>query len=246
MIHTESWYQEAVRPIPLDEKAVKKVFDRAWEELLDSLDVREDSARVDLPPWEGIFLGKGVPFKNVRGEKVYIYVGWERGDYKDLEDGFLLNGWASRPDKRGWASVTLEYNPSWTIELVKQYLPEIRRDVWRTLLHEITHTVDLYRKPPGAFLEDKSEDERHTEHYNLDYEVRSNMREIVQEVSEVLSNLLDSPRGLGDKRGRELLKYLLKNSYRWREVGPYLTPENRKKIIQGVWDYVSKYLEGIE
>jgi hypothetical protein len=112
----------------------------------------------------------------------------------------------------------------------------MRKQIYRAILHEMTHVFDEFtagsikkQQLSSKNLETVAE---RAAYFNDPGEVRAFMQEIVDEVGERASTSWALyKKTFGPTEG---ILYLIKSSETWREISPYLSEKNQRKIILAV------------
>lgn len=133
-------------------------------------------------------------------------------------------------DKQGRTYVVINVNgsiPQERIRLPAQKRAGVAAQIYPVLLHELTHAADTHTKG----REGDKPPEADEEYYNTPAEVRAYMQEVVDEVQRSPNMRQRLAEAYGAGKG---LEYLLKLSSTWKEIEPFLTEKNRRKIIHAV------------
>ena len=247
MIHAEAWYREAVRPIPVDPKDVEEARDLLFEEIEATFEVHFSKINKFLPPgylWAPNW-GPKIMVNTVMGQRLSIPL----NIYLTPFTGFMtVEAFLTLTNPRVLAIVLpLAGMPG---PLAKDVLDHsevhLRGQVYSAVLHELTHARDrmvrpTYDAPYAGLPEDESLSEEEMEesrrayfetYFNDSSEVRAHMQQVAWETLENLRNVEKSPND--ETQPPVSWKEALSKSTTWESIQEYLTPENRKKVLQGV------------
>jgi hypothetical protein len=115
-----------------------------------------------------------------------------------------------------------------------------------TLVHELTHAHDYlkmrgYKSPARPDAKTPQEQRQaYIDYLNQPDEVRAFMQQMVREV---LHNAKTLAAYKSFDTQRDRLKVLLRASEIYQEIGKFLTPANRKKMLQAVYRAIAEYLK---
>ena len=221
--------RKAARVIRLDKSAVKRLLDDLFKA------VKRKVSRLPQDEPIGKLQLVKLPFilKDVAGDDVKINV-----ILRSVPSGspFMVTGAAAGTiSATGEPAIVVELNGKYNAGIFHSQADEKRGmlydGVWKSLLHELTHIADTYRKKKEKTTQRVlSEEEMDLdEYYNEPAEVRAFMQEIVDEV------ILNFPKMRKRFERKDSLRYALKMSDAWKRVGPYLNRRNRKKVLGAVW-----------
>lgn len=219
--------KQAARPIPLDKPTIRREVDQAVRATMDVLS--------SLPPNQPVGTQRvymnPLSLRDPRGKpmEVYLVIGSQPGRGKDLTLGA---GFSRLPIG---SAVVFQLNGGLTPVEFKVRERELKQDLWRQLIHELTHALDLTRGQESGGLDPKTVDEW-VRYFNLPREVRAYMQEIVDQVLQTV------PRGSSSQADQSLINRALMQSRTWQEIGNLFNPANRKKILQAVFAAVSEVL----
>lgn len=220
--------RKAARPTLLDDRVVNEIVERVWRQLgKEFRRSREYPPEMPIGTHEFLLFLPDLSLTTVRGKQIKfdlmigskpsknrdtIYYGYQ-GVYREnkMIIGFLLNGVYQR-------DVFLR--------------AEFKKEFRRMLIHELTHvsdysttSYDLGDNTIGATPQSLPA------YYNDPAEVRAYMQQIVDDVMERRGNPMFSK----IKRTRPLLLSMIRNSPIWKQISPYLTPQNRNLILKAVY-----------
>jgi hypothetical protein len=106
----------------------------------------------------------------------------------------------------------------------------IQYGLYSLLIHELTHAAEaMFKKKPG--YDPENLDRR--DYYNDPKEVRAFMQQVADEVLHYVG--LDTIRDYAGGNNRKLVDTGLKVSATWREIGPFLTPANKRRVLSAVY-----------
>lgn len=230
MIHTERWYREAVRPIRIDPEEIDRVTDQIFEEIGETMEVYFSHPGKPIPPDKYLWApnwGPRIKVKNVKGEEISIPI--------------TVLPTQAGPDAQVGGALTLQTPKVLMLKLpfgglpagfVKDFLrdhqAELRRDFRYVILHELTHAKDII---PQITYDSSEVQQDPVKYYNDPAEVRAYMHEMAEEVWQAYPQ--------GAPLNSETLWKLLETNRIWRQVEPYLEPESRRKMLQGVVQYLN-------
>jgi len=143
---------------------------------------------------------------------------------------FVTGGGAGRMSSTGEPAIVIELNGRYPAGAYAD-VGFMGRDLWKHLIHEVTHVADKYRPTPKETTRHvKTEDELdQREYYNDPGEVRAYMQEVVDQVLSVLPKMREA----FDEN--EAVEYALKASPTWREIRPHLNRRNSARILKAVY-----------
>lgn len=236
MIHHESWYQEAVRPIQVDPGVLNRVVKHLWGSFLSYLDEREKA-----DPRKGIPAGVHIEtafesVQNVRGERVQLAV---KLIGKNFKDPIQVTGSLYRLTGPGEIHIYLTISQA-TPGAVKEALThnlygDVETQFWGVVQHEIVHAMDVINSlsytPKGETQNKDLPANYWQKYYNDPAELRAYMSQIAQEV-------IMPDEGEPEGSFSNWLMAGIRESETWRKVSPYLTPASKKKLLQGVVQYL--------
>jgi len=227
----------SARPIRLDKSRVKRESDRIAQKMV--RDFRK------LPEGEGI--GRYVAnfhtdVVNVAGETVPVVVVVKSASGKmpkptwiSAEECVMGGGAGTVPGKKDRA-VLIQINGNYYPRLFDTDV--FRRELYKIMLHELTHVADKYRRSEKTRRRVPTLEELDLEkYYNEPAEVRAYMQEIVEEVRGYFPAIYEH-------RGRrDAMKYSLKLSETWERIEPHLTRRNKNKILSAVWSEIQDLMD---
>lgn len=138
--------------------------------------------------------------------------------------------------------IVLEINGEYTLyEAMSLNLNlDILSKIYTAVVHEFTHLVDagMYIKPSRydarASVKDTDSQISHFINYvNDELEIRAVMREIVEEIKDKRSIYKSD-------YNRNMESFLWLESDSFRQVAPFLTPKNKKRMTRSLIDYIVK------
>lgn len=129
-------------------------------------------------------------------------------------------------------------------------LAGFQREVYRVLLHEVTHLADkLSEGAKGTGRGTEMTEDVYRAYVNDPDEVRANMQVVADDVLEYVRDIARKTEGWGLDQGRNIERGL-ELSPTWERIRRFLTPASRKLILKGVaravddeWEEIrSRYL----
>lgn len=225
----ERQLKEATRPIRLDPEMVDLAVDAAMRAMTEEV----KSTRGWLP--NTAFGPSVLLLKDVRGEDTHVRIVWipvEEGPRWGFFRGAFYGSYEGNP------LIALKFNSLKTPEeLVEILLTPKKRatledSIRSYLYHELTHSVDVY---PEGFEYQEGED-THT-YANSPHEVRAFMQQVAQQALRRARELGEDSLGFFSTR-EKLMEDLLSYSESWNKVQKWWTPENRKLVLRGTWQFL--------
>ena len=105
----------------------------------------------------------------------------------------------------------------------------VEAELYRILMHELTHAADVLPARGSASLGTREEFKR--KHHNHPAEVKALMRDVVTQVDETVREWMGEGMPFGTA-----LQFALLDS-KWVDIKDYLTRKNRNTILKGVYTY---------
>lgn len=223
------------RPVPIDKGEIRQ----AIKQVLRMLPKVLRTVPADQPLWAsgkrlGPWFVKDWDVVDMAGNAVSVGF-WVTTVRKDGDPSFWAGGSVGW---KGGTKVQMEarLNASRTPSELWEDLRRLERELYSTLIHEVTHLQDAYRPRPEMSHDDRPQ------------EIRAYMQQVADEVVE---HLLSGAKGAGARwfwlwrrkdKGRVtggLLRQALQSSYTWGIRKHNLTPGNRKILLKGVATAVS-------
>lgn len=221
-------YRVAARPIKLDKRGIKKEANELARKIWS--DVKK------LPQDEPI--GKYVinfemTITNVVGETVPVLVvvrsNPSSGPYT------VTGGGAGKA--RGGEAILIQINASHNPPMFSPN-SSLDRELYKLLLHELSHIADKFKKTAPTTRRIKREDEVDPkEYYNKPTEVRAFMQEVVEDVRRYFPKI---SRKFNQK---DTMKYSLNLSDTWNHIKPHLNRKNKNKILSAVWNEIQDLMD---
>ena len=231
--------RKAGRPIRLDKGAIKRLAKYLSGRILKDLFKRP----LDEPIIEtGRYLiNDYTTIQDVVGNdiKTLVLIKSERAAKRR---GMIIGGGAGTTPGGEQQAIQINLNGSWTPAEFSQPPPSFGRqnlpkELYSILLHELTHIADTFKKSGPTTRRVLREDELDLEeYYNRPAEVKAYMQDVV---NDVISNL-PSVKEMYDIAKRDIsfnkmIKQSLIISDTWERIEPYLSRQNKKKIMSAVY-----------
>lgn len=254
MIQREIWFKEAARPIPVDYKLVDHTVKVVWNRLLVALKTLSRTPSYRMTPdllWD-LKKAPSIDIKDVAGGSHKILLLATSHDYEEypaVKGNYFRVGEGSYG--KGFEAILVEfpilYKPAKLIPaFLKAKRETLQRELFKVLLHELTHAHDYIdiekEKPPeekDLGLVPSREDFKFWEdYYNNPREVRAFMQEIAYETLQLLGDPSMDPE-IKENLG-EAIQIVLKNHPTTKEMWEFLTQQNKKKFMQGVYRFLKE------
>ncbi len=132
--------------------------------------------------------------------------------------------------------LVVDLSGGWTLEEAldaMSFRHGVDARLYDLLLHEITHLIDVLRKPEYASQHGDVSDEK--AYYNDPAEVRAYMQTVVDEISYHKDRLAKLLKVFGPQKGMQMILNLSKT---WVQISPIWTPSNKKKVIKSVYQFM--------
>lgn len=220
----EAWFQIiSARPIPVSEEMVDKAVTLVWAYLRDNIeDLDRKEGQVTLARWNDT---------KVTGKPVNYRIGIDFQD-DDNENLVYRGGYAEHFDDET-ASVFLILNPNFAYwhDYLFEGDPEVDNLLQRmksTIAHELVHIRDTVGETSTT------EELGKEGYYNSPHEVRAHMKNVSMDLRNFFEKYDISPTDLREDQNLAF-RAGLAQSRSWKKMEQYLTPENRKLVIQGVY-----------
>lgn len=227
------------RTIPLDKSALRGVAKRLEGQLVDSARVAVRSRPNEPIRWRQVWAKEVHRIKNVIGTNLLVEVLLVAG--RDHGPGpYVSAGGAGTNRRTGDPVVIVKLNGSYSAEHYAEVAEAgfLWLQIYRMLLHEVSHAADISKPRYDAGPASGEYDvEDLPLYYNDPVEVRAYMQEVVNEIlsfggkRENVKKVLK----LFRKSREQGVEVLLKNSDTWHEIKPYLTFQNRKRVMKNVY-----------
>lgn len=224
-LNTPTWFggKQARRPIPIDKSLIGREVDRMVASVMKLM-----RSLPDQPIGKQDVHLESIELSNARGEKkeVWAILIARPGSGRDL----LLD--AGYSQTKFGDSIVIWLNGGLTPTDFQERLRELRQGIWKVVIHEMTHVIDLSEGGSSGEVAPKTMDEW-VRYFNLPREVRAYMQEIVDQVVKAV------PRGHAGRVDQKLIDRALAGSRTWKEIGQLFSSTNRKKILQAVYAAVN-------
>jgi 8-oxo-dGTP pyrophosphatase MutT (NUDIX family) len=181
---------------------------------------------------------------NVKGDDVNVEIVLAGSPRFDFDKNDLIHGAyfkQSQPAKGipAWASPL----PSKLVVYVNSSIPPesfekrpnriVEEELYSILTHELTHAADIWSgKGSGVGADVLGKDDFRRRHHNHPMEVKALMRDVATTVEPDVRFYLEAGMPFNTA-----VTHALKDS-KWVEIEPYLTPQNKKTILKGVYTHL--------
>jgi len=215
------WRKKAARPIRIDRAEVQRVsglalaeFERVLKDVPDGASFAQVYRR---PYYEGPRPFTRFDAVDVRGQpvRVNMYVGFQGLPKRALVAG-VTEG------KRDMYVLANALMPK------AELLRALRKELFAVVAHEVTHLIDVLPDMGENDNVIRTEDAAR-EYFNRPPEVRGWMRQIYEEIRDEVHQA----QAAGVNLGRAITDALGRNPS-WRDASPYLSPKNRKTMLNGL------------
>lgn len=225
--------REAARPIRIDRGAVEQLIDRLIKGL--GRVARSDPEK-PFGNYPRSIVGDSIIVTDVAGNEhdVEIHLFANPSKSAAWVTGGAFGHRKRGPDK-GRPGIFIELNgkyPRKTFAEVKLVRDELRQ----AIMHELTHASDfpgtkgyapVQKHIPGIGEIDP------VAYYNHPKEVRAYMREVFEDIAPTVRKIMGTSLGDDWGLGGAITRILRDNSI-WREMTPYLTRQNKNRILKGI------------
>lgn len=231
--------RKAGRPIRLDKGAIKRFAKYLSGRILRDLigDFASDTPISDT----GRYLIKDmITIQDVLGNDIETLV-LVKSERAPKRLGMITGGGAGTTS-RGKQAIQINLNGSWTPDefsepsssFGRQNLP---KELFSILLHELTHIADIFKKKRETTRRVLREDEVDLEdYYNRPEEVKAYMQDVADEVLSRLPKLKEMHESAERNVSfNKMIKQSLVLSDSWERIEPYLSRQNKKKIMSAVY-----------
>jgi len=231
--------RKAGSPIRLDKGAIKRFAKYLSGRILKDLtgDFASDSPISDTG--RGYLINDMITIQDVLGNDVKTLV-LVKSEIAAKRLGMIIGGGAGTTPI-GEQAVQINLNGSWTpaefsepSSFGRQNLP---KELFSILLHELTHIADIFKKSGPTTRRVLREDELDLEeYYNRPAEVKAYMQDVADEVVSNLPTVKKVyERAERDVSFNKMIKQSLVLSDTWERIEPYLSRQNKKKIMSAVY-----------
>ena len=223
----------AARPIPLDRSEVNALIDRMKRKIGQISSFRKD---MDSPlgDHKHPIVQEAIEVEDVLGQHKAITVVMISKMSRSGE--FWLGAGFGHLRRGGRPVIILEANGKYPKKMFAEMDGLLRRDLLKTLMHELSHAADVGKgsaKPGQKGIPTEGEMDLH-KYYNNRGEVRAHMRELYEELRPTIHKVMGH-KTLADDWGKSgAFNRMLRTTETWKRIEPYLTPQNRKKVLKGV------------
>lgn len=227
-----AWAKTA-RAIPLDKGSIRDLVSRLEKKFLRACKAAPPNKAIY---WKKKWVEESHMIRTVKGDDVAVHV-YLVADDSRRPGKYVQEGSQGTSKSTGRPVVIVKLNGSYTASEYTDAIKSgaLRRGIYDTLIHEMTHVVDAasakYVAEGAATGEYSVSDEK--AYYNDPVEVRAYMQQIVDEVQNpTYLRLLPS---LGVMK-------VLRLSPTWKGIEKHLTSSNRKKIMKSVYQSLEGHL----
>ena len=211
--------RQAARPIPLPEM-----------ELRDLANHLTKAVRRSRPRPGKTITAVAVTVPHVKGRDVTVHVALV-GSLQDVfsPNNNIVQGGYLNPRKDP-PLIVIYINSTSSLAKVPDRIVE--DEIYRILMHELTHAADVWSGKGSVGDLSKSKDELKQHHHNHPAEVKALMRDVVTQVEPTVQDYLEVGMSFNDA-----VRFALLDS-KWPDIEPHLTSKNRKTILKGVYTHL--------
>ena len=228
--------RKAGRPIRLDKGAIKRFAKYLSGRILRDLSKRP--SKFPISDMRKIRINDTITIQDVLGNDIETLVLVRSRAVKRY--GMITGGHAGVTPEGRKPAIQINLNGSWTPEEFSQPPPPFRqqnlpKELYSLLLHELTHIADTFRKKRDKKWSPEDELDLE-EYYNRPAEVKAYMQTVVDEVVSNLPTVKKVyERAERDVSFNKMIKQSLVLSDTWERIEPYLSRQNKKKIMSAVY-----------
>lgn len=213
------------RAIPLDKYRLKKLAETLQG-------VIEKKTKNQSGPLGRSVLVEALPFDIKRADGVELDIFIRILTIPTSSRYFVVSGGIGKT-RSGQTAIVIHFNGSEDAEAIHKSAAGsdlIANEIYKVLIHEVTHAADILGK--GYGLSEEEAQAKPEVYYNDPSEIRAYLQEILEELE---NRIKYYPKFVTMFKGRgKGLMNLMNMSSTWKELEPYLTESNKRLILKSV------------